>query len=142
MASQQDLDQGGTVRQTQKIYLGPSVGWVSAGANNILPITAAGTTNVLLGATLVTLNVAGLVTVQLFSAKGNHAGAQAVPGSFLYRPVTIVDIGGNCLTYPATILPYGAETIDGLPSIPISVNYGAFTLSPNIPAGGWTLTQQ
>ena len=30
MASQLDLDQGGINRQTHKVYLGPSVGWVEA----------------------------------------------------------------------------------------------------------------
>lgn len=141
MGSQLDLDQGGTVRQLQRLYLGPSVGWQLGGANNILPITAAGITTVLLGTTLILVNVAGLVTVQLPLAKASGAGPQALPGTFLGIPITIVDAGGNAANFNITILPAGSELIDGLASIKIVGAYGAFVLTPNTVSGGYWLTQ-
>lgn len=143
MPSQLDLDQGGTVRQSQRLYLGPSIGWILSPANNILSVTTVGTTIVLLGTTLILINVAGLVTIQLPSALASAAGAQALPGTFLGRPITVVDSGGNAnpTTRKITILPFGTELIDGLASIAIQAPYGAFVLTPNTPLGGWTLTQ-
>ena len=141
MGSQTDLDQGGTVRQTQKVYLGPSIGWVMAASGVVLPITAGGTTNVVLGNSLITVNHNGAVTVQLPSSKPSSAGATAQPGTYPIVPLTIVDIGGFAASHPITILPYSGETIDGLTSITIQAAYGAYVLSPNQTSGGWTLTQ-
>lgn len=141
MTSQLDLDQGGTFRQKQRVYLGPSVGWVEMFNNNILPITVTGTTTLLLGTTLVLVNVNAAVTIQLPSAVASPAGAQALPGTFLARPITIVDAGGHATAHNITILPYGTELIDGLATIAILGNYGAYVLTPNTPSGGWTLTQ-
>lgn len=140
MSSQLDLDQGGTFRQTQRIYFGPSIGFVDAPSTVILPITKVGTTQVLLGNTLVTINVNGLVTVQLYAAKGSVAGAIGQPGTFNAVPVTIVDIGGFAsVANPMTILPAAGELIDGQASIKIQTPYGAFVLQPNVTSGGWTL---
>lgn len=141
MPSQVDLDQGGTNRQTQKVYLGPSVGWVSAPFHAPVSITTPGTTVILWGSNLVTVNVAGLVTVQLPPAKATSAGAQAIPGQFVSAPITVVDIGGNAVNFTITILPAAGETIDGLASITIVAAYGAYTLQPKTESGGWTLTQ-
>ena len=142
MGSQLDLDQGGINRQTQLTYLGPSIGWVRTAVSVVLPITATGTTNVLLGNTLVTVNVNGAVTVQLPSTKTSAAGAGALPGNYVQNPLTIVDIGGFAAAHPITILPAAGETIDGLASISLQTAYGAYILSPNISAsGGWAITQ-
>lgn len=142
MPSQLDLDQGGTTRQWKRLFLGPSVGWIMAPDNNILSVTVGGITTLLLGTTLVLINFAGLVTIQLPSALASAAGAQALPGTFLGRSITVVDSGGNAsIANPITILPFGAELIDGLASITIQVAYGAFVLTPNTPLAGYTLTQ-
>jgi hypothetical protein len=141
MPSQLDLDQGGTVRQTQLVNLGPSVGWVLAPYAWYWAITTAGTTNILRGTSVVTINVNGNVNVQLPSAKQNPAGPQAVPGSFIGAPVTILDLGGFAPGAVYTILPFGAELIDGLASIVISSQYGLYQLQPNLISGGWNLRQ-
>jgi hypothetical protein len=143
MPSQLDLDQGGTFRQTHNVYLGPSIGWVPAPTpvGVILPVITGGTTTVLPGNTLVTVNFNGAVTIQLPSAKASLAGAGANPGTFVQIPLTVVDVGGFAIAHPITILPFGAETIDGLVSISISSNYGAYVLKPNTTTGGWTLMQ-
>src|SRR6266851_8963514 len=130
MSSQLDLDQGGTIRQTQKVYMGPSVGWVNAPATVILSVIAAGTTAVLLGTTLVLVNVNGSVTIQLPSAKDASVPAIGLSGPYVKSPITIVDIGGFGAAHPVTILPAAGETIMGLASITLSVNYGGYTLNP------------
>ena len=145
MPSQTDLDQGGTQRSWVNSYLGPSVGWVRTPQQNILAITAAGTYAINLSTTLVTVNVAGSVTLTLPSAKGASSlggtgGATdgAVPGVANKVPITIVDVGGNAQAYPITINPVsGAETIMGLSSISLSVNYGGYTLEPNAAQSMW-----
>lgn len=143
MSSQTDLDQGGTFRQMQRVYAGPSVGWQYIPQTTVLPITTAGTTTVARGMNLITVDVAGLVTVQLPSSLRSPAGPQAIPGQDLIYPTVVVDAGGNANDSTAiiTILPFGAETIDGLAQITIEAPYGAYVLQPKIDTGGWTLTQ-
>jgi|SRR5882672_1255853 len=131
MGSQLDLDQGGTFRGWVRQYLGPSVGWVLVPGDNILPITTAGTTIILPGTSLVTVNVAGLVTVVLPKATNPAVPAGVQPGLFANNPITIVDIGNHAQATPITIQPAAGETIMGLAQIQITVNYGGFTLSPN-----------
>ena len=138
MSSQLDLDQGGTNRQRQKVYMGPSVGWVDAPATVALPVTTAGTTTILLGTTLVLVNVNGAVTIQLPSAKDAGVPAIGLAGPYLKNPITIVDIGGFAGAHPITILPAAGETIMGLASISLSVNYGGYTLNPSNAQQGWT----
>lgn len=139
MSSQLDLDQGGTYRQYVRRFLGPSVGWVWTPENNVLPVTSGGTTTVLRGTTLVQVNFNGAVIIQLPSAKSSvTAPAGALPGTFLALPITVVDIGGFAGAHNITIRAFGTETIVTLPSVLISVAYGALVFFPNINAGGWT----
>lgn len=137
MASQKDLDQGGTNRAWVRTYLGPSVGWIWVPANNVLPLTAAGTYTIDPSTSLVTVNVAGAVVIILPSAI-LPASAQAQPGLFAQNPITIVDIGGQATAHPITIQPASsAENIMNLASISLSVNYGGYTLAPNSTLKGW-----
>ena len=53
-------------------------------------------------------------------------------------PVTIKDLTGGAASHNITITPNGSEKIDGLSSIKISGNYGAFTVKP-ITTGGWAI---
>lgn len=139
MGSQLDLDQGGTFRQWKRVYLGPSVGWVNAPDDNEWSITAAGTTTISPGTNIVKVNIAGVVSVQLFSTINPVVPAGVRPGDFVVTPLTVMDLGGLASAVNTiTILPYGAETIDGLASIQILNAYGAFTLFPKS-TGGWTL---
>lgn len=141
MPSQLDLDQGGTFRQTQRVYMGPSIGWIYAPSSVVLPITQAGTTVVQPGNSLVTVNVNAAVTIQLPPAKGNAAGAGGVPGSFVATPLVIVDIGGFATGHPITVQAFGSEKIDGLALVMLQSSFGAFVLQPDVINGGWILTQ-
>lgn len=143
MASQQDLDQGGTFRQWTKLWMGPSIGWVPAPDNSVLKVSAAGTATLNLSTTLVEVAVnADGVVIQLPSAKASAAGAGPNPGTFVSRPVIVIDSGGFAYTHNITIKPFGDETIDSLTQIAITTNFGAYVLNPNITDGGWTLIQQ
>ncbi len=140
MSSQTDLDQGGTNRAYNRIYLGPSVGWITtpAPASSLLSITTPGTYNLDPSTTLVTVNAAGAVFVVLPSAAVSAAGPQAQPGLFAQTPVTIVDVGGQAQAHPITILPFtGAQTIMGLTLVQITINFGGFTFKPIDAISGW-----
>lgn len=147
MASQLDLDQGGTNRQTHKVYLGPSVGWVEASWEWVQNITAAGITSMGLGTNLVLVNVNGLVSVQLPSLKASSAGAQAIPRQFLILPIVISDAGGFATpANPITILPFGSELISGLFNntstlLKLTSVWGSIVIRPDIINGGGTLLQ-
>jgi len=141
MGSQTDLDQGGTFRQYERYWMGPSVGWVTQPQQAVLPITTAGTVAVSRGTNLITLNVNGSVTINLPSAKASPQSPQAIPGQWVLIPLTIVDIGGFAAANTYTINPFGAELISGLATIRLASNYGAFLLKPILETGGWTLLQ-
>lgn len=138
MSSQTDLDQGGTNRQLRRQYLGPSMGWIEtpAEAASILSITSAGTYSIDPSTTLITVNVAGSVILNLPKAHTPSVPAQL--GLFVQNPITIVDIGGNATVHPITINPNGSDTIMGLSSIQLSVNYGGYTLKPVDGLNGWS----
>lgn len=138
MSSQTDLDQGGTSRQWVQSYMGPSVGWVRIPKQNVLQITAVGTYAIDPSTSLVEVNVAGSVTVTLPSAVTPAAGAQAQPGLFAQNPITIVDSGGHAQATPITIQRNNVnETIMGLASITISINFGGYTLVPISAQATW-----
>jgi hypothetical protein len=141
MSSQLDLDQGGTFRQTQKLYLGPSVGWVEYADQWVQNVTTGGTTILVRGTNLILVNFNGAVTIQLPSLKASAAGAQAIPRQFSTVPITICDIGGFAFTNPITVLPFGSELISGLNSIPLSSNFGSLVIRPDIVNGGGTFLQ-
>lgn len=141
MGSQTDLDQGGTHRQTQKVYLGPSVGWQIAPMANVIEVTEASAT-IARGMNLVQVNRNGTVTINLPSSLRSAAGPQAIPFNSLIFPVVVVDAGGFASpTNIITINAFAGELIDGLAAIEIVSSYGAYVLKPNIDTGGWTLTQ-
>lgn len=143
MASQQDLDQGGTFRQWVNLWMGPSIGWVPAPDNSVLDVRTAGTATLNLSTTLVRVYVnADGVIIQLPSAKASQAGAGPNPGTFAARTVIVLDSGGFAGVHNITIRPFGTETIDSLNSIAITSAFGAYALNPNIELGGWTLVQQ
>lgn len=140
MASQTDLDQGGTSREWVRAYRGPSVGWIWVPLRNVLMVSLAGTYNLDPSVSLVEINVNGLVTVVLPSAVDPGAGAQALPGLFAKNPVTVVDIGGFAsVANPYTIQRNNVnENIVGLASIQITAQYGGFVLKPSSTQKGWT----
>lgn len=141
MASQTDLDQGGTFRQWTKMYMGPSVGWVPVPVDAVLEITAAGTYAIARGTSLIMLNVNANVTLNLPSSKASTKGPQAIPGQWVINPVTIVDRGGFASTRSYLVNPSGTELISGLAQVQLAADYGSLILNPILATGGWTLIQ-
>jgi hypothetical protein len=122
--------------------MGPSIGWITLPGTTELTISTAGTTQLLIGVSLVKVNVAGLVTVVLPSAIHPAVPAGVLPGEFGDIPITIVDIGGNAQAFNITIQPLsGAENIMGLASVAITNNYGGYILNPSSTLKGWNSTQ-
>lgn len=142
MASQLDLDQGGTYREKMRVFLGPSIGWTEVSWQAVLNVTSGGITTVLPGTNLILVNFNGAVTIQLPSFKGS-VGAQAIgiPAQFALIPVVICDVGGFAFANPITVLPFGAERISGLASLSLGTNFGSFVIRPDIVNGGGTLMQ-
>ena len=139
MASQTDLDQGGTSRQWVRTYLGPSVGWIYLPGSNRLVITVAGTYTAIEGTSLVTVDIAGAVTIILPSAINPTVPAIAIATPYAAVPITIVDVGGFAGAHPITIEPASsAENVLGLASIQLTAAYGAIALKPNNGLKGWT----
>lgn len=141
MASQTDLDQGGTFRQWTKMYMGPSVGWVPVPVDAVLNITATGTYTIARGTSLILLNVDADVTLNLPSSKAATQGPQALPGQWVINPVTIVDVGGFASTRTYSIVPFGTERISSLASVQLAADYGSIILNPLLVTGGWNLIQ-
>jgi hypothetical protein len=118
--------------------MGPSIGSVWTPLQNVLLITAAGTYNLDPSTSLVEVNVAGAVTLVLPPATDPIVPAGVQPGLFANNPITIVDIGNHAQANPITIQRNNAgESIMGLASIQITVNYGGFTLLPNSALRTW-----
>jgi len=69
MPSQLDLDMGGTFRQYERYWMGPSVGWVTSPQQAVLPITTGGAVPRSGGTNLVTRNSNGCAPPPLPSAE-------------------------------------------------------------------------
>jgi hypothetical protein len=135
-----DFDKSGTTQRAQLVNLGPSVGWAKT-AQNLQQIVAAGTYVLDPSTTLVTVNVAGAVTITLPSAVNpTYAGAATTQASlFAKGPITIVDVGGHANANPITIQPAASESVMGLASMQISTAFGGATLLPNSAQRTWSL---
>lgn len=143
MTSQIDLDQGGTHRQYQRLWLGPSVGWIDYPVIARLIITGAGTYTIVPGTNLIQVNVAsGVVNIDLPSSKASPASPQAIPGLSVYNPIIIVDLSGEAgTTTTINVFPLAPELIANLTEIQLAAPFGTLLLEPLLNSGGWNLGQ-
>lgn len=111
--SAQDLDQSGQSYQQIRVYLGPSLGWVTVRIKPETQVTTA-TYSVQAGDSILMVNRAGVVTIQLPSVavwvKENFYN----PSTGFERALWIKDLGGNAAAFNITINPFGTEKIDNL----------------------------
>ncbi len=137
------MDQGGTFRQFQRIWMGPSVGWLSVPVTAILNVTASGTLTLQRWTNLVKLKAAsGTLNINLPSSKATTKGPQAIPGQWVYNPVIIVDLLGTASgALTVNINPFGSELISGLAQVQLASPYGTILLEPILDTGGWNLGQ-
>jgi hypothetical protein len=137
-----DFDQSGVFREYGNIYLGPSIGGITVPIFSNLTITAGGSYVLTKGTTRVSVNVAAPVTITLPPSEpvANGPPAIANPGAHINWPLTIADVGGNAQAWPITIQAVPGDTIQGLASMQITVNYGGYVFSTPIEGGPrvWT----
>jgi hypothetical protein len=137
-----DFDQSGVFREYGNLFLGPSIGPITVPIFSNLTITAGGTYALSKGTTRVSVNVAAPVTITLPPSEPTPGGPPAIanPGNHLVWPVTIADVGGNAQAFPITINCVAGDTIQGLASMQITVNYGGYVFSTPIEGGPrvWT----
>lgn len=109
---QADLDQSGNLQQWIRVYRGPSLGWSMVQVKPPRNVTAAGTTILTAGDSIVYVNVAGLVTIQLplvatWLKENANQPANAYEGA-----IWVKDLGGNAAAFNITVSPFGTDTID------------------------------
>jgi hypothetical protein len=118
-----DLDQGGQLAQRTRVWMGHSLGWIEQFVRPEVFLTTAQTYVMNPGDSIIHVNVAGSVTVQLpdVGAWLNENYRQPVTG--YERAIWIKDLGGNAAAFPITVTPFGSQSIDAL--------LGSFTLISN-----------
>lgn len=107
-----DLDQSGQSYQQVRAYLGPSLGWVMVRVKPETLIASAGTYTVQPGDSILLVNVAGLVTVQLPDVARWVKETAYNPATGFERAIYVKDYGGNAAAFNITIAPFGTNTID------------------------------
>lgn len=128
-----DFDRSGISRQSSRVNLGPSLGWVDV-EGAILTITSAMSLVLPRGVTQVRVNAAGAVALTLPRARG----ALAIPVSLALIPIAITDAGGHADAFPILINAVPGESIGNLASVSIAIKFGTVFLRPNPTLGTWS----
>lgn len=133
-----DLDQSGNSFQTVQVYMGPSLGWMTVQVKPSQSVIAAGAVTLASGASLVFVNVAGLVTINLPDVKKWLQEAAYLPAVGFERAIWIKDLGGNANANNITVTPFGTQTIDLLnQNFTIIQNHQLLRLYPLNDLSGW-----
>lgn len=133
-----DLDQGGFTYQKVRVWMGPSLGWVDQQVKPNFNIVIAGTFNLPAGTSIVLINVAGLVTVNLPSVAAWLKEPACNPMTAFERALWIKDLGGNAQAFNITVAPFGTDKIDNLGiSFTIVQNRQLLRLYPLNDLSGW-----
>jgi hypothetical protein len=133
-----DLDQGGLTYQKTRVYLGPSLGWVEVQVMPSQAITAVGSYTLVAGASMVMVNVAGLVTINLPDVSKWLLEVAYQPATGFERAIWVKDLGGNAAAFNITIHPFGTQKIDNLQQdFTIVQNRQLIRLYPMNDLSGW-----
>lgn len=133
-----DLDQGGNTYQKVRVWMGPSLGWVDQQVKPNFNIVTSGTFTLSAGTSIVLVNVAGLVTVNLPSVVAWLNEPVYNPMTAFERALWIKDLGGNAAAFNITITPFGTQSIDKLAqSFTIVQNRQLLRLYPLNDLSGW-----
>lgn len=133
-----DVDQGGQFSQKARVYLGPSLGWVEQRVRPEVYITIAQTYQMLPGDSVVMVNVAGNVTVNLPDVQAWLRENAAMPMTGFERAIWIKDLGGNAQLFPITVVQFSGQRIDSLlTNYTIISNRALLRLYPIYDLSGW-----
>jgi hypothetical protein len=133
-----DLDQSGHSWQKVRAFLGPTLGWVDMHVMPTRNITVAGSYPVLPGDAVILVQAAGSVTILLPDVRVWVQETAYQPATAFGRELWIKDLGGNALSFPITVTPFGTQTIDMLAqSFSIIQNRMLLRLYPLNDLTGW-----
>lgn len=133
-----DQDQGGHGFQRVRAYLGPSLGWVEELVQPTTHLTTAGTYVVQPGDSVILVDVAAAVTIDLPDVRLWMQQTAYQPGTAFDRSITIKDFGGNASNFNIVIAPFGQQAIDNIQtSIVVSVSRSTVKLLPLNDMTGW-----
>jgi len=108
-----DLDQSGNSYQDVDVYLGPSLGWTTVRVRPETLVTVGGSTTLLPDASVVLVNVAATVTLNLPNVATWVKEIGARPTTAFERSIYIKDFGQNAGTFNITVHPFAGQRIDG-----------------------------
>jgi hypothetical protein len=133
-----DLDKGGAYSQMQRVWHGPTLGWLNEFVLPVVTITSGGITDVPPGVSLLLVDVAATVTINLPDANVvlQQTAYQAAFG--IERSIWIKDFGGNAAAFNITINPFGTQKFDKtLTQLIIGQNRQLVRLYPLGDGTGW-----
>jgi hypothetical protein len=135
-----DLDKSGHGYQRVRTFLGPSLGWVEEFVQPATDITIGGTYVVQPGDSVLLVDVAAAVNIQLPDVVRWMAQTAYRPATAFGRTITIKDIGGNAANFNIVVTPFGQQAIDGLQqSLVIGAARANVTLTPLLDQTGWIM---
>lgn len=135
-----DLDQSGHGFQRVRTYLGPSLGWTDELVQPTTEILVSGAYNVKPGDSLLLVDVAATVTINLPDVVRWTQQTAGQPATGFDRSITVKDLGGNAVNFNIVVVPFGQQAIDGIQgSVVISQARAAVKLVPLIDMSGWAV---
>lgn len=135
-----DLDQSGHGYQRVRTYLGPSLGWKEEFVLPATDILTGGTYVVQPGDTLLLVEVAAVVTIQLPDVRTWVQQNANQPATGFERTLTIKDLGGNAANFNIIIAPFGQQAIDNLQqALVLATARANVKLIPLIDMSGWII---
>ena len=132
-----DLDKSGNTFQGMRVYLGPSLGWVQTRIQPQFTITVTGTYTLTSDVGVVLVNVNAPVTINLPDVTQWLNETAYMPSTAFERAIWVKDIGAHAQANNITIVPFGAQLIDGLSQFTIASNRALIRLYPLADLSGW-----
>lgn len=133
-----DLDRGGFGFQRVRTYLGPTLGWKDELVSPSTDIITGGIHLVQPGESLLLVDVAAAVQINLPDVVGWFKQTADQPATGFERSITIKDIGGNAANFNIVVAPFGQQAIDNIQtSLVISEARANVKLIPLLDLTGW-----
>jgi len=133
-----DLDKGGFGFQRVRTYLGPTLGWKDELVSPSTDITTGGIHVVQPGESLLLVEVAAPVQINLPDVVKWFKQAGDQPATVFERSITIKDLGGNAANFNIVVNPFGQQAIDNIQtSLVISEARANVKLIPLLDMSGW-----